>query len=278
MFAPAKFIKSVPDSSIAIETDRPSDSFAEIVRYFYADAMRPAMALSEAAISAAAHIDPGAKLEDGIRIEPGAVIGRNVEIGSGSTIGANTVVGPDVRIGRNCDVSANCSIRYALIGDHVIFHPGVRIGQDGFGFSASAAGPVKIPQVGRIIIQDHVEIGANSTVDRGAIRDTVIGEGTKIDNLVQVGHNVVIGRACILVGQSGVAGSSTLEDGVIIGGKVGISGHLTVGRGATIAGTSNVNVDVPPGEIWGGTPAKPVRQAMRELKVLERLAKGKLKT
>jgi UDP-3-O-[3-hydroxymyristoyl] glucosamine N-acyltransferase len=176
-----------------------------------------------------------------------------------------------VRIGRDCSVGANVVIEHAILGDRVILHPGCLIGQDGFGYTMGAQGHRKIPQIGRVIIQDDVEIGAGSTVDRGALRDTVIGEGTKIDNLVQVAHNVSIGRHCVLVAQAGIAGSVTLEDFVVLGAKVGIKDHLTVGEGAQIAATSNLGMDVPPGERWAGTPAVPMAQWMREWRAQRRL-------
>ena len=208
-------------------------------------------------------------------IDPGAVIGPQAEIGSGTLIAANAVIGPGVRIGRDCAVGAGTSITHALVGDRVIIHAGCRIGQDGFGFLMGAGGHLKVPQIGRVIIQDDVEIGAGTTIDRGAIRDTVIGEGTKIDNLVQIGHNVVIGRHCVIVAQTGISGSSTLEDFVALGARVGVTNHVTIGEGAQIAAISIVGGDVPPGARWGGTPAKPVKQWLREVKVLERLAQNR---
>jgi UDP-3-O-[3-hydroxymyristoyl] glucosamine N-acyltransferase len=187
-------------------------------------------------------------------------------------IGAGAAIGAGVRIGRNCAVGAHASITHALIGDRVIVHAGCRIGQDGFGYVMGPKGHAKVPQVGRVIIQDDVEIGAGTTIDRGAIRDTVVGEGTKIDNLVQVGHNVTIGRHCVLVAQTGISGSVTLEDFVVLGARVGVNNHLTIGEGAQIAATSIVHGDVPPGARWGGTPAKPAKQWFREMLLLERLA------
>jgi UDP-3-O-[3-hydroxymyristoyl] glucosamine N-acyltransferase len=208
-------------------------------------------------------------------IDPGVVVGPGAEIGAGTILAANAVVGPGVRIGRNCSIGAHSSILHALIGDRVIIHPGCRIGQDGFGFVMGRSGHLKVPQIGRVIVQDDVEIGAGSTIDRGANRDTVVGEGTKIDNLVQIGHNVVIGRHCVLVAQTGISGSVTLEDFVVLGARVGVNNHVTIGEGAQIAATGVVAHDVPQGARWGGFPAKPVKQWMREVFLLERLAARK---
>ncbi|MGB8711341.1 MAG: UDP-3-O-(3-hydroxymyristoyl)glucosamine N-acyltransferase, partial [Methyloceanibacter sp.] len=167
------------------------------------------------------------------------------------------------------------TLTHALIGNRVTIHAGASIGQDGFGFAMGRAGHQKVPQIGRVIIQDDVEIGANTTIDRGALRDTVIGEGTKIDNLVQIGHNVVVGRHCIIVAQTGISGSAELGDFVALGGQVGVVGHVKIGAGAQIAGSSNVRGDVPPGVRWGGTPAKPTRLWFRELTILRQLAERK---
>jgi UDP-3-O-[3-hydroxymyristoyl] glucosamine N-acyltransferase len=234
--------------------------------------MRPSSLFAAAGVAPGAHVHPQARLESGVVVDPGAVIGPRAEIGAGSVIGAAAAIGPGVRIGRNCAVGAGASIVHALIGDRVIVHPGCRIGQDGFGYVMGAGGHAKVPQVGRVIIQDNVEIGANTAIDRGANRDTIIGEGTKIDNLVQVGHNVVIGRHCVIVAQTGISGSVTLCDYVVLGARVGINNHVTIGEGAQIAAISVVNSDVPPGARWGGTPAKPVKQWFREMLTLERLA------
>jgi UDP-3-O-[3-hydroxymyristoyl] glucosamine N-acyltransferase len=222
-------------------------------------------------ISPAAHIEPSAALEKDVTVEPGAIIGAGAAIGSGSTICAGAVVAHDVQVGRDCYVGAQAVVQHALIGDRVILHSGVNIGQDGFGFAMGPMGHLKVPQLGRVIVQDDVEIGAGSCIDRGTTRDTVIGEGTKIDNLVQIGHNVEIGRHCVLVGQVGIAGSSMLEDFVAIGGHSGVAGHLRVGMGAQIAAASNVKDDVPPGARWAGTPAKSARTVFRELAAIKRL-------
>ena len=269
----AKFVSRVPSTAAVLEVREPYRAFAKVAAAFFPDAVRLRGPFGGAPDRAAgAHIHAAARIEEGARIEPGAVVGEGTEIGRGTVVSANAVIGAGVRIGRDCYIGPGASIIHALIGNRVIVHPGVRIGQDGFGFAMGAAGHDKVPQLGRVIVQDDVEIGANSTVDRGAIRDTVIGEGTKIDNLVQIGHNVVIGRHCVIVSQTGISGSTTLEDFVVLGGQVGVIGHIRIGAGAQIAGSSNVGTDVPPGVRWGGTPARPVREWIREAMILKKLA------
>lgn len=268
----ALLAKHLPPQTAALIVRDPYRAFVTVARALFPQSLRPS-SLAKAGAVTGAHVDAAARLENGVTVDPGAVIGAAAEIGAGTLIGPNAVIGPEVRIGRDCAIGANAVIANALIGDRVIVHPGCNIGQDGFGFVMSAQGHLKVPQVGRVIIQDDVEIGAGTTIDRGAIRDTVIGEGTKIDNMVQIGHNVSIGRHCILVSQVGIAGSSTLEDFVVLGARAGVKDHVTIGEGSQIAATSNVNGDVPPGSRWGGTPAKPVKQWFREIMALQRLAR-----
>jgi UDP-3-O-[3-hydroxymyristoyl] glucosamine N-acyltransferase len=270
----AALAKLLPAHVAALAVREPYKAFVLVSRELFPNALRPS-SLAKAGAVAGAHIDPAARMEDGVTVEPGAVVGPGAEIGSGSVIGANAVIGNDVRIGRDCSIGATAAIANTLIGDGVIVHPGCKIGQDGFGYVMSGKGHLKVPQVGRVIIQDNVEIGAGTTIDRGAIRDTVIGEGTKIDNLVQVGHNVSIGRHCVLVAQTGISGSATLEDFVVMGARSATDTNCTVGEGAQIAGTSIVHGDVPPGARYGGTPAKPVEIWFRELMILEQLARRK---
>lgn len=272
-----RFAPRVPDTTVALVLRDPYRVYAGLLARLHPDAMRPASLFGTTGIAPGAHVHPDARLEEGVRVDPGAVIGPGAEIGSGTVIGPGAAIGPGVRIGRDCSVGAGATLTHALLGNRVIVHPGARIGQDGFGFAMGPGGHLKVPQIGRVIVQDDVEIGANTTIDRGASRDTVIGEGTKIDNLVQIAHNVVIGRHCVIVSGVGISGSTTLEDYVVLGGQVGVVGHLRIGMGSQIAGSSNVNRDVPPGSRWGGTPAKPVRAWFRELTTLARLAERAVK-
>jgi UDP-3-O-[3-hydroxymyristoyl] glucosamine N-acyltransferase len=267
-----RFVRHVPNGTVSLLTAQPYDLFAQILARLYPTAARPGTTFGAIGVSPGSFVHPSARLEHGVTVDPGAVIGPHAEVGGGTVVGAQAVIGPHCRIGRDCSIGPNATLLHAFVGNRVIIHPGVRVGQDGFGFAMSPKGHRKVPQIGRVIIQDDVEIGANTTVDRGASRDTVIGEGTKIDNLVQIGHNVVIGRHCVVVAQVGISGSTTLEDFVVLGGQVGVVGHVRIGAGAQIAASSNVNGDVPPGVRWGGTPAKPVRDWFREMTTLKKLA------
>ena len=212
--------------------------------------------------------------ENDVRIGPGVVLGPGVEIGRGSVIGPNTVIGAGVTIGRNATIGSNCSIECAYLGNGVVLHAGARIGSEGFGWLDHGRSNRKIPQLGRVIVQDRVEIGANSTVDRGALGDTVIGEGTKIDNLVQIGHNCRIGRNCLLAGMAGLAGSTVLEDSVMIGAAAITTGHLTIGVGSIVLARSVVTKDVKRGGRVGGYPAQDVRDWRRETATLRMMNKG----
>jgi len=268
-----RFAVHVPAGTLALIVAKPYPAFVTIARHLYADTLRPGSIFGQPGVAAGAVVHPQARIEADVTIDPGAIVGPGAEIGAGTVIAAGAVIGPGVRIGRDCAIGSNASIIHALLGDRVIIHPGARIGQDGFGFLGGAS-HAKVPQIGRVIIQDDVEIGAGTAVDRGGLRDTVIGEGTKIDNLVQIAHNVVIGRHCIIVSQTGIAGSATLGDYVVLGGQVGVIGHVEIGDGSKIAATSNVKDNVPPGVEWGGSPAKPMRDWFREVMAVQRLARG----
>lgn len=270
-----KYLDRIPPTVVPLVTRDPYRAMAKVMARLYPAAMRPEGAFGTGVvggIAPGAVVDPTAVLEPDVRVEAGAVVGPRVQIGSGTVIGANAVIAADCAIGRDCSIGPNVTIQFALLGNRVYLHPGVRIGQDGFGFAMGLEGHMKVPQIGRVIIQDDVEIGANTTIDRGANRDTVIGEGTKIDNQVQIGHNVVVGRHCVLVSQVGISGSATLGDYVAIGGQTGVNGHVSIGSGAQIAAVSVVRDDIPAGARYGGTPAKPVRQWFREMAALQRLA------
>lgn len=263
----------VPERVAVLRVKDPYRAFVRLARTLHSDTLRPASSFDQAGIAPSAVVHPSAWLEDGVTIDPLAVIGPDVQIGSGTVIGAGAVVGPSVTIGRDCSIGSGVSLTATMIGNGVIIHPGCRIGQDGYGYVPGPKGHIKVPQIGRVIIQNDVEIGANTTIDRGGLSDTLIGEGTKIDNLVQIGHNVVIGRHCIVVSQSGIAGSSTLGDGVVLGARIGVSDHATIGSGAQIAARSSVVGEIPPGVRYGGSPAKPMKQFLRELFAVERLGR-----
>jgi UDP-3-O-[3-hydroxymyristoyl] glucosamine N-acyltransferase len=267
----ARFAARVPEGTVALVTAAPYHGFARILAKFFPTALKPGSMFGAQGVAPGAFVHATAKLEAGVTVDPGAVIGPGAEIGAGTVVGSHAVIGPQVRIGRDCAIGAGCTLQSTLIGNRVIIHPGVRIGQDGFGFAMSPKGHMKVPQIGRVIIQDDVEIGANTCIDRGASRDTVIGEGTKIDNLVQIGHNVVVGRHCVIVSQVGIAGSTTLEDFVVLGGQVGLAGHLTVGMGAQVAAQSGVAGDIPRGARYGGYPAQPALSWARESALLKSL-------
>ncbi len=248
---------SAPDGMALLLSDNPYKVYGLIARVFYPKpAPRPGIA-DGATVDAGAIVSPEAEIAAGVVIEAGA------DIGAHCIIRANAVIGRGVVIGADTEVGAGASLSHCLIGCRVRIYPGVRIGQDGFGFAIDPAGHVVVPQLGRVIIEDDVEIGANSTVDRGAGPDTVIGQGCMIDNLVQIGHNVEIGAGSVLVAQSGISGSTKLGRFVVLAGQAGLAGHLKIGDGARVGAQSGVMRDIPPGADVIGSPAMPSRQYWR---------------
>jgi UDP-3-O-[3-hydroxymyristoyl] glucosamine N-acyltransferase len=246
-------------------SDNPYAAWAKVVARFYNnDAI-------DYKIAASAKICKSAQLHKKCSIGENAFIGEGVEISSGVVIGANTVIMNGVIIGENTQIRSGSVISHAVIGNGCLIHPGVKIGQDGFGFAPTNSGIMKVEQVGIVEIGNHVEIGSNTCIDRGAIENTIIGDGTKIDNLVQVGHGAKVGRSCFIVAQVAIAGSTTIGDGVMIGGQAAIAGHLNVGNRAMIAGQSGVIADVKPGEVLGGTPALPIKQWHRITAMLKKM-------
>jgi UDP-3-O-[3-hydroxymyristoyl] glucosamine N-acyltransferase len=274
-----RFLRHAPDGVTVLRARKPYDAFVTVARKIYSNALRPTSAFGTKGVAPGAVVHPWAELAPDVTVDPFAVIGPFAKIGSGTLVGAHAVIGEHVRIGSDCAIGAHCTITHAHLGDRVVIHPGCNIGQDGFGYVSSGEGHVKIPQLGRVVIHNDVEIGSGTRIDRGGMRDTVIGEGTKIDNLCQIGHNCVVGRHCIIVAQSGLSGSVTIEDFVVLGPRTGIIPHITVGKGATLASRSTVYDNVPAGEVWGGFPAKPKLQWMREVVALQKLAaEGRKKT
>lgn len=241
-----KYKDRAPEGMTVIHSNAPYYAFAQVANLFFTHD-------SDGDIAPSAHIHPSAK------------------IGKNCTIGENSVIGANVEIGEGCHVHNNCTITHSILGSHVTILPGARIGQDGFGFAFHQGQHHRVPQLGRVIIGDNVEIGANSTIDRGASSDTIIGEGSKIDNLVQIGHNVDIGPHCIIVAQTGIAGSTTIGAYSVIGGQVGIAGHLKIGSQVQIAAQSGVMKDIADGETVGGSPAVPILQFHRQTIAVKKL-------
>lgn len=268
-FVRPKFIDRAPATMALLVTEDPYRCYALAAQKFYPPAK------AEPGISPHARVHPTATLGKNIAIADGAVIGAHVTIGDGSSIGPNSVMMAGVQIGQDVRIGALCSISHTLIGNRVLIHRGVHIGQDGFGFALNREGHVKVPQLGRVVIEDDVEIGSNTTIDRGTGPDTHIGEGTKIDNLVQIGHNVQIGRRAVIIAQCGISGSTRIGDGAVLAGQVGLAGHLKIGAGAKIAAKSGVMDDIPAGSSYGGYPAVPAIDWHRQTIAVSRLTKTK---
>lgn len=255
-----------PDGCAVLLTTEPQAAFSRC-----AARLHPPRSFEESE----ADVHAEAVFEPGVRLGRGAVVGQGARVGSGTEIGPGAAIGPGVAIGRDCRIGANVVIGFALIGDRVRILSGAVIGEAGFGVAGSRGGAIDVPQLGRVIIQDGVTVGANTCIDRGAYEDTVIGENTKIDNLVQIAHNVVVGRNCVLAAHTGLSGSVTVGDGAMFGGRAGIADHLNIGARAQIAAAAGVMHDVPDGEVWCGAPARPIRRFMRETAWLSKNAARK---
>lgn len=262
-----KFVDEAPDGMICLVTDTPYLAYARV-----AGAFHPDVEDYYCPTGAEPSVHPTARIGAGTKIGNGTVIGADVEIGADCRIGPNAYIGNAVRIGDRCKIGPMVSVRFAILGSDISLFAGVKVGEAGFGFAASSTGAVTVPQLGRVVIEDHVEVGANTTIDRGAGPDTIIGAGTRIDNLVQIGHNVQIGKGCIIVAQAGIAGSCKIGNGVQLGGQCGIAGHLNIGDGVRVAAQSGVLRDAEEGSTIGGTPAVPLREHFRRLTALARLA------
>jgi UDP-3-O-[3-hydroxymyristoyl] glucosamine N-acyltransferase len=258
-----------PPGMVALICPAPYLAWARVLALFF-----PGDAAGEGEIDPTARVHPAAIIGAAVRVAAGAVIAARAVIGRGSVIGENAVIGEGVVLGAACRIGALASLSHAILGDRVAIGPGARIGHAGFGFAPGPAGFVDVPQLGRVLIGDDADLGANTTVDRGSGQDTIIGAGTRIDNLVQIGHNVRLGRHCVIVAQAGISGSSVIGDGAMLGGQAGITGHLRIGAGARIGAQAGVMADVPARADYVGSPAQPARQMWRTVAALNRLARG----
>jgi len=268
-FVDEQIAERAPSEIALLVSKEPYKAYALAAQAFYpSKPIIPRLAPS-------AVIDPTAIVPEDCDVGPNAVIEQGARLGRRCQVGANTVIGAGVEVGDDCRIGHNVTLSHCVIGSRVVLHPGVRIGQEGFGFAPDRAGPIKVPQLGRVLIGDDVDIGANTTIDRGSGPDTVIGPGSMIDNLVQIGHNVTLGRCCILAGQVGISGSTRLGDFVMVGGQGGLAGHLHIGSGVRIAAKSGIMRDIPAGETVCGSPAVPLTEFMRQTAALQRLARKK---
>jgi UDP-3-O-[3-hydroxymyristoyl] glucosamine N-acyltransferase len=257
----------VPSTAVKIVTDEPYAAWARVAALFYpvpppSPGIHPSAIVAEGAL-----VDPSAE------VGPLCVIGSGTEIGPGCRIGPCAVIGSGVAIGRDCRIGAHVSLSHALVGARVFIYPGARIGQEGFGFAYTKDGFLSVPQLGRVILEDDVEVGANTTIDRGSSHDTVIGAGSRLDNLVQIGHNVALGRCCVIVSQVGISGSTVLEDFVRVGGQAGLAGHLRIGKSAEIGAQAGLMSDIAPGARVVGSPAQPIKDFFRQIATLRRLSR-----
>ena len=266
-FISSELVDRAHPNLILLLTDRPRRCFATIANIMYSrNKIIPT-------IHQTATISETAVIGDDCQIDAGVVIGPFVRIGKGCSIGNNVTIGENVHIGRNTRIGPNVSISHAELGADCVIYPGARIGQPGFGFEIDASGPIDMPQLGLVKIGDNVEIGANTTVDRGAGPDTIIGNGTRIDNLVQIGHNVRLGNNCVIVAQVGIAGSTTIGKNTVIAGQSGLAGHITIGNNVQIAAQSGVTKSLSDGAVVGGSPAVPIKQFRKQVAVIKSMSR-----
>lgn len=268
----ASFILCKPDLAAQLPPEKtivspsPQLHFISAIHSLYPPVLQPTLA-------DARPISPSAKIAENVIVHHGAVIGAGATIGAGSVIGANAVIGPGVWIGADNDIGANVTLSHTITADRVRILTGARIGQDGFGFLTHQGRHIRMPQMGRVLIGADTEIGASACIDRGALADTVIGSNVIVDNLVQIGHNVQIGDGCILVSQSGVAGSTRLGNYVVLAAQSGIADHLHLGDGAQIGAQAGIMRDVPAGARMMGSPAQPAREYFRQVSMLAKMGK-----
>lgn len=266
IFVPLDFAEEIAPAKIRVSN--PTKAFEQVVQKF-----APKPIVFAPGVHPSAVVDPTAKLGKNVSIQPHAVIEPGVSIGDNSVIGAGSYVGHETTIGHDCMIYPHVTIRErARIGSHVVMHSGAVIGADGFGFEPAASGPEKVPQVGIVQIDDNVEIGANTTIDRARFGRTWIQEGVKIDNLVQIAHNVVIGKNSLIAAQCGISGSTRLGQGVMMGGQAGIVGHVEIGDGTVVGARSGVTRSIS-GGTWWSTPAVPLAEAKQQTAWIHRLGK-----
>jgi UDP-3-O-[3-hydroxymyristoyl] glucosamine N-acyltransferase len=257
----------VPSGAIPIVTASPYEGWARVAALFH-PVLPPRPGIHPSAL-----VDPDTLVDPSAEIGPYTVIEARAEIGAGCRIGSFVSIGTGVTVGCDCRIGSHAGISHALLGARVYIYPGAKIGQEGFSFATTEAGFLTIPQLGRVVVEDDVEIGANSTIDRGSTRDTIIGAGTRIDNLVQIGHNVRLGRCCVIVAQVGIAGSTILEDFVQVGGQAAMGSHLRIGQGSQIGAQAGVISDVPAGSVLLGSPAQSRKEFFRQVVTLKRMTR-----
>lgn len=259
----------VPQGTVAIVTPEPYLGWAKVAALFHP------VPPPRAGIHPSAIVAPDASVDDTAEIGPLAVIGARASVGPRCRIAPHATVGEGVVLGADCRIGAHASVSHALLGDRVYIYPGARVGQEGFGFTMSDTGFLTVPQLGRVILEDDVEVGANSTIDRGSAQDTVIGAGSRLDNLIQIGHNTRLGRCCVVVAQAGISGSTELGDFVVVAAQAGLTGHLHIGARARIGAQAGVMADVEAGLDVVGSPAQPVKAFFRQVATLRKLARSK---